>query len=310
MKVSVIIPAYKTGFLLEAVDSILGQTFADFELIIVNDGSPFDVRKSIEARLGDGRIVYIEQENQGVAAARNRGLAGAKGEYLAFLDDDDYWPPDKLEWQVRELDGRPEAGMVIGRAIVVGPAGEVKSEQRLEPAVIGVEEFLMGNTYTYTPGQTLMRRTVLGGGEVFDGRISGADDFDVYVRMARRAPVVVSPRLALYYRRHPANANSAVNALKHYEQCEKVIRKNLEAIPAARRSRVACKGMEWLYDALGKQAIRCCKNDVSKGNTSGLWRTCRMVGRLMVAARHDWKFLRRLCVDVFVPVRFRKLPAE
>lgn len=101
--ISVIIPTYnREKTILRAVDSVLNQSYQDFELIIVDDGSK-DNTKAIIEHLADARIQYIWQENGGAAAARNTGILMAKGEYIAFQDSDDYWYPDKLEKQLATL---------------------------------------------------------------------------------------------------------------------------------------------------------------------------------------------------------------
>ncbi len=113
-KVSVIIPTYnRAHFLCEALDSALSQTFKDFEIIIVDDGSTDNTKQVLE-KYGS-RIYYIYQENKGRAEARNTGIRRAKGEHIAFLDDDDIWLPNKLEKQVFFLDARPDIG--IGRHV-------------------------------------------------------------------------------------------------------------------------------------------------------------------------------------------------
>lgn len=97
LPVSVIIPTFnRHAYLREAVDSVLAQTFTDYEVIVVDDGSTDGTGDVIRARYGD-RVRYIRQENQGRSAARNNGAAAARGEYAAFLDDDDLWLPAKLE---------------------------------------------------------------------------------------------------------------------------------------------------------------------------------------------------------------------
>ena len=100
-KISVIMPAYNAEkYIAEAIDSILGQTFGDFEFIILNDCST-DRTEEIILSYDDPRIVYLKNEqNMGVAATLNKGLAIAKGEYIAFLDADDYWAPEKLKKQI------------------------------------------------------------------------------------------------------------------------------------------------------------------------------------------------------------------
>ena len=108
-KVSVIIPTYNRATkVLKAIESVLAQTVTDLEVIVVDDGSSDDTGKTLEEAFGD-RIRYFAQANQGASTARNRGIAEARGEWLAFLDSDDIWESDKLEWQFKALDGfRPE----------------------------------------------------------------------------------------------------------------------------------------------------------------------------------------------------------
>ncbi|MCC7306770.1 MAG: glycosyltransferase family 2 protein, partial [Acidobacteria bacterium] len=110
-KVSVIIPTYNYGrFLREAVDSALGQTVAPHEVIVVDDGSTDDSAQ-ILASYGD-RISHVRQQNQGVGAARNKGAEVATGEFLAFLDADDYWALTKLEKQLAKFAEDPDIGLV------------------------------------------------------------------------------------------------------------------------------------------------------------------------------------------------------
>jgi glycosyltransferase involved in cell wall biosynthesis len=101
--ISVIIPTYRhRDFILRTLDSVFAQTRGDYEIIVVNDGSPDDTKTVLTPLVDAGRIRYVEQPNGGQSQARNRGLELARGKYIAFLDDDDLWPPDKLEWQTEE----------------------------------------------------------------------------------------------------------------------------------------------------------------------------------------------------------------
>jgi|MTBAKSStandDraft_2_1061841.scaffolds.fasta_scaffold60296_2 glycosyltransferase involved in cell wall biosynthesis len=104
MKVSIIIPTYnRAHFITCAIDSALSQTFTDFEIIVVDDGSTDGTAELLRSRYGD-KIVYLRQERQGPAAARNAGMLIARGEYISFLDSDDLYYPYKLEMQVQLLD--------------------------------------------------------------------------------------------------------------------------------------------------------------------------------------------------------------
>jgi len=103
-KVSVIIPTYnRAGKVGKAIESVLAQTMADLEVIVVDDGSSDGTAQMVGKTYGD-RIRYFEQPNQGQSTARNRGLQEARGEWIAFLDSDDLWEKDKLEWQLKALE--------------------------------------------------------------------------------------------------------------------------------------------------------------------------------------------------------------
>src|SRR3954470_1810603 len=109
--VSVIIPTYNYArYLPQAIDSALGQTHAPLEVIVVDDGSTDDTPRVLEAYAS--RIRVIRQANQGAGAARNAGIAAARGEYVAFLDSDDLWRRDKLELQLARFREEPDLGLV------------------------------------------------------------------------------------------------------------------------------------------------------------------------------------------------------
>ena len=103
-KLSVVIPTYeRAGKVEAAIESVVAQTFSDLEIIVVDDGSTDGTEEILKERFGD-RIRYYAQANQGVSVARNQGIDRARGEWIAFLDSDDYWEKDKLEWQFKALE--------------------------------------------------------------------------------------------------------------------------------------------------------------------------------------------------------------
>jgi glycosyltransferase involved in cell wall biosynthesis len=111
-KVSVVMPTYNQAhFIAEAIQSALDQTFQDFEIVVVDDGST-DNTKEVVAGFQDPRIKYIYQENRGVAAASNAGILASTGEYIAGLSSDDMWLPQNLEFKVKLLDSRPDMSIV------------------------------------------------------------------------------------------------------------------------------------------------------------------------------------------------------
>jgi glycosyltransferase involved in cell wall biosynthesis len=113
MTISVVIPTYNYGrFIQEAIDSVLVQTFDDLEIVVVDDGST-DNTLEIVAAIQDPRIRVVRTPHLGISAARNEGLAQIQGEFIAFLDADDRWRPDKLERQIRIMDAEPDLGAVF-----------------------------------------------------------------------------------------------------------------------------------------------------------------------------------------------------
>lgn len=120
--VTVIIPVYQVEkYIANTVRSVLAQTYANFELLIIDDGST-DRSREICQQFTDSRIKIIRQENQGVAAARNTGIAHAQGDYIAFLDGDDLWLPHKLEKHVAHLDSSPKLGVSFSRSAFIDEA--------------------------------------------------------------------------------------------------------------------------------------------------------------------------------------------
>lgn len=129
-QISVIIPTRNRAQLLaEAIESVLQQTFSDFELIIVDDGST-DQTADVVAGFADRRIVYHQQGQHERGAARNRGVALSQGEYITFLDDDDWYMPWKLEVQAQALRLRPDVGMVISGWDRVNESGDLVRSER------------------------------------------------------------------------------------------------------------------------------------------------------------------------------------
>jgi glycosyltransferase involved in cell wall biosynthesis len=113
MTISVVIPTYNYGrFIQEAIDSVRAQTFDDLEIVVVDDGST-DNTLEILAGIQDPRIRVVRTPHLGISAARNEGLAHIRGEFIAFLDADDRWRPDKLERQIRMMDAEPDLGAVF-----------------------------------------------------------------------------------------------------------------------------------------------------------------------------------------------------
>jgi glycosyltransferase involved in cell wall biosynthesis len=203
--VSVIVPVYRgEQFVAAAIESVLEQTYRSFELVIVNDGSPDDSDRVIRRFLPHPQIKYIEQANGGVAAARNTGLANANGTFVALLDQDDVWLPQKLDRQVAYLEAHPHIGLVHTRVECMDARGEPCSCIKAI-GVIPLEGFcsgqlLLGNGIA--PLTVLMRRHCIEEVGGFDQRFAPTDDWDLWLRIARRYPLGFMDEVTARYRVH------------------------------------------------------------------------------------------------------------
>lgn len=250
--VSVIIPTYgHAEFILETLDSVFQQTFRDFEVLVVNDGSPDHTAEVLAPLAQSGRIRYFEQRNQGVAAARNFGISQAAGTYIALLDDDDLWPPDKLAWQVKYLT-ESAAIAVGGGAEILNQDGGRQKFQETEDVDLSVESFFSGNPF-YSPGQVLFRKAGFDSGARFDITLWGVDDLDYWVELAAHGPFKSVGRLALIYRLHDSNASK--DKIRMLNNCEKFLEKRSSMLSQEQLLRCRLTGSEWLFKYLGRRII-------------------------------------------------------
>jgi glycosyltransferase involved in cell wall biosynthesis len=199
-RVTVCIPIYnRSEALRSTVDSVLAQTFPDWELLLVDDGSTDDTPQVAQS-YGDPRIRYIRQENRGHSAARNHGLAVAQGEYIAYLDHDDRWWPDKLRLQVAYLDAHPEAGVVYGRFRRIDEAGRDLGLGGWHEAAGWIyEELLAESNFLGTMSLPLIRTELVRQVGGFNPRMDTADDLDLFLRLARITPFGLIPEVLLDY---------------------------------------------------------------------------------------------------------------
>jgi hypothetical protein len=218
MKVSVVIPVHNgEKYLAQAIESVLAQTFRDFELLIVDDGSTDRSAEIIRTYLGrDPRVRCLTQENRGVAAAGNRGLQEARTEWVARLDADDVFLPGKLERQVDFLRRNPDAKILGTLACFINHAGRhlglVGTEGPYTPAEF--YRFVRENRPIYfVNSSTLMHReTVLAIGG-YRQPFAPAEDVDLWIRMAEKQNLMLKvPEPLLLYRLHGASLTMMQNA--------------------------------------------------------------------------------------------------
>ena len=184
-QISVIIPTYNRGARLGgAIESVRAQTFQDWELLVVDDGSTDETPALVQAHVQrDARICSVRQSNAGAAAARNQGIRSARGAYLAFLDDDDRWAPQKLDTQLRFLMAHAEVGWVYSFMRLVNEA--TGAEQLHGRALRSFKELFRG--YFIGPQTVLLRRACVERVGRFDESrdFFGAEDTDFFLRLGK-----------------------------------------------------------------------------------------------------------------------------
>lgn len=207
------------SYLSAAIESALRQSYANLELVIVDDCSSDGSVSVIEHYLSDGRVRFVRNEqNGGVAASRNRALTMAKGELIAFLDQDDIWLPHKLEYQVAAIQAHPEVGLMHARYARIDPQGELLPAYRELPAEqfdnpdspievrdVFAEIFISNDIQPLT---TIIPREVLDDVGPFDASLPGVDDYELWLRIALRYPVGHLQTIVGYWRAHPGQQSN------------------------------------------------------------------------------------------------------
>jgi len=184
--VSIIIPAYNAELYIEtAINSILNQSHQHFEIIIINDGST-DSTETVVNQFSDARIRIISQTNGGMSSARNAGLRAATGEFISFLDSDDYWLPKKLEKQVALLQDNPDLGFCSTQTRVETPDGEFVNDWLCPVINISIVHTIMSKSASIagSASSVLARKEVQQKVGFFDESLTGLEDTDMWIRFA------------------------------------------------------------------------------------------------------------------------------
>lgn len=226
--VSIVIPAYNVApFIRETLDSVLAQSFKDYEVILINDGSPdtAELESALEPYLSE-RVIYLKQENLGAAAARNAGLRRARGAYVAFLDADDYWMENYLAEQMAFI-GQPEGyDLVYADALLFGDsalAGRTYMEIAPSEGEVTFEKLVRDECNVITSGVLARRRVLLDVG-LFDEGLRRAQDYDLWLRLSKAgARLGYQRKVLLRYRIHEGSLSG--DALRQIERHLAVLNK-------------------------------------------------------------------------------------
>ena len=257
--VSVIIPTYKRPiFLKETIESVLSQTYKNIEIIIVDDNDPSDKdRKETEKLIKqykDNNIVYIKHEkNMGAPAARNTGLKSAKGEFVAFLDDDDLWLPQKIEKQIKKFSSfTDDYGIVYcGYDYIINNKVIPKRNR------YNIEGDFKRESLQYCPFGSptpLIRKKYLNMIGGFDERFSSLEDWDLWIRLAQVCKCSFIPEVLALYRVHGSQISTDIN--KTIKGREMILKKHITKI------KEYPEALYWHYRRLG--SLYSYANDTNK----------------------------------------------
>jgi GT2 family glycosyltransferase len=267
-KISVIIPAYNAGaYIARAIDSVLAQTYQDFEIIVIDDGSTDNTRERVAAY--SNRVTYLYQPNSERSAARNRGLRAASGDFFAFLDADDQWLPERLAKELALFDRYPGLGLVYAYAKVMddhgGPYGTIGTAFPTEQAANfrAFEGLLLGK---YLPIPTvLIRQQCLDTAGLFDEGVSISEDWDLWLRVAVDWPMGFVPEPLAIYHVHGTFLPKSMTRGKAQETRPYIVRKVIDYA----RTRGVSVPLDLEAQALANAHWRSALLDYAVGNWRG-----------------------------------------
>lgn len=298
--VSVIIPLYNAeDTIAAAIQSVRRQTYPDLELIVVDDGST-DSSLATAQGIDEPRLRVYSFGNAGASAARNRGIAHAKGAFIAFLDADDLWSPDKLADQVKALEEHPQAALAYSWCDYINAAGQVVCSGKRSIAGADTYAKLLVANFLENGSTPLIRRQALEQVGYFDESLQGCQDLDLYLRLARQYRFVTVPKVQVYYRLSDGSITS--NIRRQEQQVLQVLNRAYALSPPSLQL-LKPKSLAHLYRFL---MLRGVEGAISPDQS---WEILRC---LTLAVRYDPSLLlhqTRLLLSVLVKVIAANLPA-
>jgi glycosyltransferase involved in cell wall biosynthesis len=250
--VSVVIPCYNSArYLAETVESVVAQTYGRIEIIVVDDGSSdatSEIAQSYPVR-------YVYQTNRGISAARNTGIVHSQGKYVLFLDHDDRLLPNAVEAGVKVLEENPECAIAVGEHRYIGPDGTALGYSHKHAAGRDHYRQLLEHNFIETPCSALHRRSGLELAGGFDESVQGAEDYELYLRTARRSPLITHGAPVAEYRLHEANASG--NAERMFVVSLEVLRKELPYLQGdPEKLRMYRRGIKFIQRQFGRRLTR------------------------------------------------------
>ncbi len=231
-RITVVVPAYNAAWCVKrAIDSVLAQRWSDYELVVVDDGSTDDTADVLAAY--GAQIRVVRQANAGLSAARNAGIKAAAGEWVAFLDADDWWLPEKLAAQMALIAREPDIGFCSTSARIVGPDGEqleVWSDGGLHGNILA--DLFGANAGVAGSGSAVLaRRDLLTRCGGFDTTLRSVEDIDMWMRLAAISTYACVPEALACILRAPGSMSRNREVMR--DSALRVMKKNRTLLPAS-----------------------------------------------------------------------------
>lgn len=298
-KISVVVPAYNSQrTILETIDSVLQQSFSDFELIIINDGSTDRTLELLET-VQDTRLKVYSYPNGGLPTARNRGINRATGEFISFIDADDIWTPDKLELQLKALQKNPRAGVAYSWTTCMGNNGN-----SFHP---GVTESFQGNVYANllvgnfigSGSNVLIRREAIESVGYFDKSLKSAEDWDYWLRLAPKWDFVVVPKPQILYRLSSGAMSSKLDVMEKYQTL--VLKRAFESAPSELQY-LKNQGFSYIYLFMTRLCLSRINNQKVVGQAAKkLWKSIRLYPQILLRKEAQILSIKLLVLAIISP---------
>jgi len=216
--ISVILTSFNgatRGYLGFAIESVLNQTYKEFELLIVDDGSSDSTKQFCEKYLSDDRVKYIYQDNKGLAGARNTGIANSQGRYICFLDDDDVWKEDKLQKQVEFFEKNPNVGMIYTNLELIDEVGKIIGYQKHKANGDIYKELFFENIID-APSSCMIKKEVFEKVGNFKEWMKSAEDYELWFRIAKEYKIYSINEPLVEYRVHQNKMSTNHSKMEFY----------------------------------------------------------------------------------------------
>jgi glycosyltransferase involved in cell wall biosynthesis len=295
--ISVVIPTYNaTKTVLDTIASVQAQTHRDIEILVINDGSTDNLLECLAPTVTDARVKIYSYPNGGLPVARNRGIARSTGEYIAFIDADDLWTPDKLALQLQALESNPRAGLAYSWTYFMEEDGQRYHTDRPIWFEGDVLKDLMLWNFLCHGSNPLIRRSVIEAVGEFDPSLPSAEDWDYWLRIATQWEFALVPQPQIYYRQSGGAMSAKVEVMEQaqLEVLDRAFKRAPADLQAYRR-----QGMAKIYQYSAQLYLIHGKTRQTRRMVyQKLWQTIRLNPRFLADRKTQKLMLKALLVTL------------